>query len=209
MQFPQLKGEAVNNKINQFLLPLVIGFILLGIAIISNQTPNQDLQNMPSLPKPIAKEMVLITSAGQSTDTYIIKDIANKLMIHNYFMPQANTLDLDDIQSVVFVVGYSEINDTLFDTTYESEIDRIKNLIESCKELDLTVITVFIGGEHRKDTKTVWMLDYIGTHSDYIITTADGDKDQMLYKLASELKIPFTIVNKLDDISEPFASAFR
>ncbi|HSN66381.1 MAG TPA: DUF6305 family protein [Fusibacter sp.] len=199
----------MNKKINQFLLPLAIGFILISIAIISNQTPNQDLQNMPSLPKPIAKEMVLITSAGQSTDTYIIKDIANKLMIHNYFMPQASTLDLDDIQSVVFVVGYSEINDTLFDTTYENEIDRIKKLIDSCNELDLTVITVFIGGEHRKDAKTVWMLDYIGTNSDYIITTADGDKDHSLYKLANELKIPFTIVNKLDDISEPFASAFR
>ena len=199
----------MNKNIRQFLLPLAVGFILFGIAIISNQTPNQDLQNMPSLPKPIAKEMVLITSAGQSTDTYIIKDIANKLMIHNYFMPQASTLDLDDIQSVVLVVGYSEINDTLFDTTYESEVERIKKLIDSCNALDLTVITVFIGGEHRKDIRTVWMLDYIGSNSDYIITTADGDKDQSLYRLASELKIPFTIVNKLDDISEPFASAFR
>jgi hypothetical protein len=199
----------MNKKINQFILPLAVCFILIGIAITSNQPPNQDLQNMPSLPKPIAKEMVLITSAGQSTDTYIIKDIANKLMIHNYFMPQASKLDLEDIQSVVFVVGYSEINDTLFDTTYEGEKERIEKLIESCNALDLTVITVFIGGNHRKDKRTVWMLDYIGSNSDYIITTADGDRDQSLYSLANELKIPFTIVDKLDDISEPFASAFR
>ncbi len=199
----------MNKKIKQFILPLTVCFILLGIAIISNQTPNQDLQNMPSLPKPIAEEMVLITSAGQSTDTYIIKDIANKLMIHNYFMPQANALDLDDINSVVFVVGYSKIHETLFDTDFESEIARIEKLIDKCKDLELTIITVFIGGDHRKDTYTLSMLDYIGSNSDYIITTADGDKDQSLYKLAHTNKIPITIVNKLDDISEPFASAFR
>ena len=199
----------MNKKIRQFILPLTVCFILVGIAIISNQAPNQDLQNMPSLPKPIAEEMVLITSAGQSTDTYIIKDIANKLMIHNYFMPQASTLDLDDIKSVVFVVGYSKIHETLFDTDYESEIARIEKLIKACNELDLKIITVFIGGDHRNDTYTLSMLDYIGSNSDYIITTADGDKDQSLYKLANSLKIPITIVNKLDDISEPFASAFR
>jgi hypothetical protein len=191
------------------LLPFTVLLILTGLAIISREQLKLDIQNMPSLPKPIAVEMALITSAGQSTDTYIVKDIANKLMIHNYFMPQAQTIEMDDINSIVFVIGYSEISEMLFGTDYKTEVNRIKNLIAESKEKKLKIISVFIGGEHRKDARTLWFLTYIGENSDYIITTSDGDRDQNLYHFARERKIPITVVNKLDDISEPFASAFR
>lgn len=199
----------MNRTLNHLILPMLVLLFLIGLAIISAQHYEHDLQNMPSLPKPIAKEMVLITSAGQSTDTYVIKDIANKLMIHNYFMPQSQTLDYEEINSVVFVIGYSEISEMLFDTNYEDELNRIKKLIKESEKMDLKVISIFIGGQHRKDDNTIALLEYLGAHSDYIIATADGDRDQSLYQMAKENKIPITIVNKLEDISEPFASAFR
>lgn len=199
----------MNKTINHMLLPIIILILLVGLAVISQQQIDMNIQNMPSLPKPIAKEMALITSAGQSTDTYIVKDIANKLLIHNYFMPQAETIEMDDIHSIVFVVGYSEISEMLFGTNYETEIKRIMSLISESKNRELKIISVFIGGEHRKDDRTQWLLSYIGENSDYIITTSDGDRDQTLYQFARERKIPITVVNKLEDISEPFASAFR
>lgn len=199
----------MNKTVNHMLLPITVLLMLVGLAIISRQQVVLNIQNMPSLPKPIAKEMALITSAGQSTDTYIIKDIANKLMIHNYFMPQAQTLDMDDINSIVFVIGYSEISEMLFGTEYDTEVNRVKLLIDESKEKGLKIISVYIGGEHRKDERTEWFLSFIGENSDYIITTSDGDRDQNLYQFARSKKIPITVVNKLEDISEPFASAFR
>lgn len=199
----------MNKTLNHVLLPIAVLFMLIGLAIISKQQNDLEIQNMPSLPKPIAEEMTLITSAGQSTDTYIVKDIANKLMIHNYFMPQASTVDLDDIKSIVIVIGYSEISEMLFDIDFESEMRRIQDLIDEANQKELKIISVFIGGEHRKEDRTVQFLDYIGENSDYIIMTSDGDRDQKLYNAARENKIPITIVKKLEDISEPFASAFR
>lgn len=199
----------MNRTLNHMILPMLVLLFLLGLAVLSAQQYEHDLQNMPSLPKPIAKEMVLITSAGQSTDTYIVKDIANKLMIHNYFMPQSDSLEFDEINSVVFVIGYSEISEMLFDTNYEDELTRIKKLIAESKDMNLKIISVFIGGQHRKDEQTKTMIELLGANSDYIIATADGDRDQSLYQMANKNKIPITIVNKLEDISEPFASAFR
>lgn len=199
----------MSKTLNHILLPIAVLLMLVGLAVISKQQSELDIQNMPSLPKPIAKEMALITSAGQSTDTYIVKDIANKLMIHNYFMPQATAVELDDIKSIVFVIGYSEISEMLFGINYENEMSRVKALIAEGKKKDLKIISVFIGGEHRKDDRTVWFLEYIGENSDYIIMTTDGDRDQKLYNTAREKKIPITVVKKLEDISEPFASAFR
>lgn len=199
----------MNKTLNHILLPIAVLLMLIGLAIISKQQNDLEIQNMPSLPKPIAEEMTLITSAGQSTDTYIVKDIANKLMIHNYFMPQASTVELDDIKSIVIVIGYSEISEMLFGINFESEMRRIQDLIDEADQKDLRIISVFIGGDHRKDDRTIRFLNYIGENSDYIIMTSDGDRDQKLYKTARENKIPITIVKKLEDISEPFASAFR
>ncbi len=105
------------NKISMMLL------LFLLVFLVGNMSSNNVYirGRYPSLPRPIAKEVVLITSAGQSTDTYMIKDIANKLMIHNFFMPQAKKVDLEDVSSVIVVVGYSGIGEKLHQINFEEE----------------------------------------------------------------------------------------
>lgn len=188
-------------------MTLLVITIMLVVNYQQSQFANK--QYIPSLPRPIAKEMLLITSAGQSTDTYIIKDIANKLMIHNYFMPQGTDLDLEDINSIAFVVGYSEIGEKLHDISIEEELERVQSLLTLAHKEDITLITFYIGGKQRRSKETELLLLEIGTHSDYIISTTDGDFDEYISTLAKENNIPITLVNEITDISEPFASAFR
>ena len=164
---------------------------------------------LPSLPKPIAKEYALITSAGQGTDAYIINDIANKLMIHNYFMPQAKKDALDSVNTIVFAVGYSALGEKLHETSYETEKKRIKELLTAAKKQDITVITVFIGGRQGREKNTEELLSLVSAKSDYIITTKNGNGDGYLSELAKSNRIPLTVVNSVNDLSEPFASAFR
>lgn len=184
--------------------------IILGLLIINySDFQIKNKQYIPSLPRPIAKEMLLITSAGQSTDTYIIKDIANKLMIHNYFMPQGTDLDLEDIKSIAFVVGYSEIGEKLHDLTIKEELKRVKSLLTLAHKEEITLITFYIGGKQRRSKETELLLTEIASHSDYIISTTDGDYDQFISTLAKENNVPITLVNEITNISEPFASAFR
>lgn len=190
-------------------LLVMLGVFLLLILSSGASPVDFTTQNLPSLPRPIAQEMVLITSAGQSTDTYIIKDIANKLMLHNYFMPQATTLDLEDINTIVFVVGYSHINEKLYDLDYEQELNRIQTLIEKGLKQGMTMITVYIGGDFRLDEQTMHLLEQVSLHSDYIIATHDGQGNKALLRISQEQGIPLTLVRKLTDITEPFASAFR
>ncbi len=190
-------------------LLVMLGVFLLLILSSGASPVDFTTQNLPSLPRPIAQEMVLITSAGQSTDTYIIKDIANKLMLHNYFMPQATTLDLEDINTIVFVVGYSHINEKLYNLDYEQELNRIQTLIEKGLKQGMTMITVYIGGDFRLDEQTMHLLEQVSLHSDYIIATHDGQGNKALLRISQEQGIPLTLVRKLTDITEPFASAFR
>ncbi len=197
----------IEKKISWAIIALVIMLSMLVTNYRQSQLERK--QYIPSLPRPIAEEMLLITSAGQSTDTYIVKDIANKLMIHNYFMPQGTDLDLEDIKSIVFVVGYSDIGEKLHELTVKEELERVKSLLTLAHKEDITLITVYIGGKQRRSKETDLLLSEIGRYSDYIIGTTDGDFDHFISTIAKDNDIPITLVNEITDISEPFASAFR
>lgn len=193
-----------------------IAVILIGILIvfvknypILEKKRNMNILLLPSLPKPIAKEYALITSAGQSTDAYIVSDIANQLMIHNYFMPQANASDLKGIKTVVFVVGYSPFGKELHGTDNEGEQKRITELLKKAKEDKLAVITVYIGGKQRRNDETDALLKLICPYTNYLISTREADRDNFLSELTTENRIPLTLVGEVKDVEEPFASAFR
>jgi hypothetical protein len=197
-------------KIKSFVLVILIA---TGIFFLTNNVfekkKDMNILLLPSLPKPIAKEYALITSAGQSTDAYIISDIANQLMIHNYFMPQARETDLKGINTVVLVVGYSPFGKKLNGINNEGEKKRIMELLEKSKEENLVVITVYIGGKQRREKETDELLRLICPYTNYLISTKESDKDSFLSELATESKIPLTLVSEVNELSEPFASAFR
>lgn len=189
---------------------LVALFLLLMVNVaIFDKKRAANVQSVPTLPKPIAKEYALITSAGQGTDAYIINDIANKLLIHNYFMPQAEASNLDIVSTLVFVVGYSAIGERLHGISYDIERQRIIELVNKSKEENLVIIAVYIGGEHQRDKKTEELLSIIIPETDYLISTKDANRDGFLSDMAKSNKIPLTLVNGVNDLSEPFASAFR
>jgi len=196
------------KKVNR--LTMII--ILTAFVILAGRISAKDISlrgRYPSLPRPIATEVVLITSAGQSTDTYMIKDIANKLMIHNFFMPQAKKTDLEDVSSVIVVVGYSGIGEKIHEISFNEEKTRVNKLLEAATEKNLPIIAIHLGGDLRMDDKSYELLKLTAEKSDYIIALVSANEKNQLSDLAKELGIPLTLVKSVKDISEPFASAFR
>jgi hypothetical protein len=191
-----------------------IGSALLIIFIIwfsynADQQAYKRSDNILSLPRAIGTETVLITSAGQSTDAYLVKDVANKLMIHNFFMPQAVEPDLEGINTVVFVVGSSEFGEKLHGITYGNEKKRVDSLLKSLKKNKVTIITMYLGGQQRRNKKTEALLEMTCKESQYLISTVSADQDNYLSDLCSEYKVPLTLVRHVKDIAEPFVSIFR
>ncbi|MCT4509332.1 MAG: DUF6305 family protein [Tepidibacter sp.] len=199
----------MKSNILKFIVFICVLIILAALSNTSRIQVNDNRYVLPSLPRPIAKDKVLITSAGQSTDTYIVKDIANKLMIHNFFMPQAENVELEDINTVVFVVGYSAIGENLHDLTYEEEKKRIEDLIKKLEHRDITIITIFIGDRENKKKETNEFLDLACRYANYVIGTQNNNNNRYLVKLARKYNFPLTIVEDVTGLSEPFASAFR
>lgn len=199
----------MNIKLQRSLLLFVLILLVFFLFLKSESVYYARNTTIPSLPRPIAKEIVLITSAGQSTDTYIVKDIANKLMLHNYFMPQATGFDLEGIQSILVVVGYSDVSEKLGQFSFDEEKERINDLLKLAKIYDKEIITVYIGGKQRRTEETDALLDIVIPKSHYIISTLEGDYDEKLIQASRHYNIPITLVERIGNISEPLASAFR
>jgi hypothetical protein len=186
---------------------LAILCILMNIPF--SERSNTKIFTLPGLPRPIAKAPVVITSAGQSTDTYIIHDISNQLMIRSFFMPQAEDIDIKDIKTIVFSVDYSSLGTKYKDISYDEEKKRINKLIKKAKDKELTVLTIVLGGKQPHEKKTEELLRLIGNQTDYFIGLRGSGNEEILTELAENRDIPLTLVDGVNDISEPYASAFR
>lgn len=188
--------------------------IIIAVLLVMTDMPIAEKQKekiftLPVLPRPIAQQPVLITSAGQSTDTYILRDISNQLMIRSYFMPQAGADDLEDIRTIVFVVGYSSLGMKLQGISFEEEKERIEKLLQAAEDYGITIITVAFGGEHSYEHKTGELLRMISARSDYLIGLSESGNEIILTELAKSEDIPLTLAESVNDVSKPFASAFR
>ncbi len=201
------------NKQNLILITTILlltAFAALGLnALYTNGTKELKTFSMPGLPRPIAREDIIITSAGQSTDAFIIRDMANQLMLHNYFMPQVTGEDLSSENTLVLVVGYSSVGLKLHNTSYKNELDRLTKLLEAAKNKESIVITIYIGGKERRGQKTDELLKLVSPYTDYFIGTRDANFDNFIGELVGESKMTVTLVKNINNISSPFASAFR
>lgn len=124
-------------------------------------------------------------------------------------MPQAKAEDMEDINTIVFVVGYSSLGTKLQNISYEEEKARIEKLLKKVEEEEIKVLTVALGGESAREDKTEDLLRLVGAKTDYFILIRGSSIENTMTELARERDIPLTLVNEVKDISGPFASAFR
>jgi len=198
--------------INLQLLKKVVAFIL-GILVTSsiiltiNNEQNSIQNQLTYLSQPIASEKILITSAGQSTDTYIIKDVANDLLLENIFIPNAEPSDLDGVNSMVIVVAHSHIGELLHDIDYEEEYMRVQELVQDAQTKEIPIIGVYIGGQMRNYKKTNQMIELVFSSSTYNFVV--GETKNLTTQLSHETDVPMIYVDSLQQIKGPFSSLFR
>lgn len=199
----------MKQKIFRSMLLVTVLILLLLINMPFKHKNESKIFTLPGLPRPIAKEPIIITSAGQSTDTYIINDISNQLMIRSFFMPQARDEDINEADTIVFVIGNSSLGMKLQKINYEEEKMRIESLVKKAKDNNSVILAIALRGEQSRDNKNEDILRLICKNSDYMIGLRKSENENILIELSKDCDIPLTLVNKIYDISEPFASAFR
>ncbi|SHJ11420.1 DUF6305 family protein [Lutispora thermophila] len=198
-------------KKNVWRIMLIIVFLFSYLIINTKvlESNNKNVFSIPGLPRPIGKEPVIITSAGQSTNTYIIKDISNRLMLRSYFLPQAKSNDLKEAKTIVFSIDYSPLSLKLQGKKYEEEKERIKELVDKADHIDMKIVSIVFGGKKQNKKENIELLDIVLPKSDYIIGVKESYCESYIIQIAKDNDIQITLVDGVKAIYEPFASIFR
>lgn len=201
------KKELINKKYSIVTILILFGLLLIGRYFDMEQNGGES--SFRALPRPIAKEPLLITSAGQSTDIYVVKDIANKLMLDNYFIPLATNQQIEGMESVVMVVGYSEVGIRLNELDFKKEKNRVGELLNEIADKDISLITIYLRGKQMLTKENRELLSLTSQYSDYLIVVEENGTYENFSDLAQMNDILITIVDDIIEVSEPFVSAFR
>ena len=95
--------------------------------------------------------------------------------------------------------------------TVDSEASRLKTIIDHCKEKGIFIIAVHVGGTATRGapgSDNERMIDAVAPFADYIIATADSNKDNRFTDIAMEKGVAYTQVDYALDLVDIFKQVF-
>jgi len=190
---------------------------------------------------PIAEFPVLTTSAGQSADINTLNIVADEAGLkYDYCdVPTVEMIDagtglggaksgpgfhvevLTDLgkypiktpyKTIIFAIGASMKGMGASGLTIESEVKRLKNIIDYCKKNKILIIAVHVGGLSKRGapgSDNEKMIDAVAPFADYIIVTKDGNKDGRFTAITEKNKINLTEIEYALDIVDVLKQVFR
>ncbi len=155
-----------------------------------------------------AKEPAVITSAGQSADTQMVKVLAerNKILLH--FSPLGGVEDVQKAKSLIIVIGGSTKGMGAAGIDADKEASRIQKLLAKAKDLKIPVIGMHIGGKARRGDLSDRFISLVVPQASYLIVVKEGDSDEIFSKAASKNNIPIVLVNRIAEAQAPLKSIY-
>jgi len=101
-------------------------------------------------------------------------------------------------QAVIFAIGASLKGMGASGLTVETEVKRVTEIIQYCKQNKLAVIAVHPGGQSKRGapgSDNERMIDAVAPFADYIIVAKDGNKDGRFTNIAKQKGIPLSQVD--------------
>ncbi len=98
-------------------------------------------------------------------------------------------------KSVVFAIGASMKGMGASGLTLEDEEARLKDVLEFCQANGIFIMAVHIGGESKRGaagSDNERMIDAVAPFADYLVVTADSNKDGRFTTIAQKNSIPLT-----------------
>ncbi len=216
----------------------ILGLAIL-ISFMLFLVPSSQILAETEIPK--AKLPVLTTSAGQSPDVTTINIVLEEAGIkYDYCdVPAVEILDAGvglagkesgpgfhvevytdtekfpigtPYKTVIIAIGASLKGMGASGLTVETEVSRLKKIIDNCKKKKMFIIGVHVGGTSKRGapgSDNERMIDAVAPFADYLIVTADGNKDGRFDTIAKEKGIPLTLIEYALDLVEIFKQVFQ
>jgi hypothetical protein len=220
----------MKNDQRIILFPLFIGVLLLAFVSMAavDEIPKSGLP-------------VLTTSAGQSADVETLNVICEEAGV-NYDYCDVPTMDLikagvgladkesgpgfhvevntdlaaypkgTPYKTIIFAIGASLKGMGASGLTVDAEVDRLKKIIDHCKQEKIFIIAMHAAGTSGRGapgSDNEKMIDAVAPFADYIIVAADSNKDGRFDTIAKDKGIPITQVEYALEIVDIIKQVFE
>lgn len=114
-------------------------------------------------------------------------------------------------KTVIIAIGASLKGMGASGLTVESEVNRLKKIIDYCKENKIFIVGTHIGGTSKRGAPggdNEKMIDTVAPFADYLIVTSDGNKDGRFTNIAKDKGIPLTEIEYALDLVDIFKKVF-
>lgn len=175
----------------------------------SSAAPAAQEIKIEALKEAFAEQPILLTSVGQSADVEMVKVMIEKNELTYTMKALATPDDLGDNKTLLLAIGGSSKGLGAAGIDANQEIERVKKLIAAADEKGMSIIAVHIGGEARRGELSDKFIAPSFEKADYAVVVKDGDKDQMMSKLASDAGIPMALVASMGEVVAPLKAAFK
>jgi hypothetical protein len=155
-----------------------------------------------------ANQPAMITSCGQSPDTFVVKVLCDRMKITVSYDPLIKAESLKDIKTLMIVIGGSAkgLGEAGIDDSME--LERVRGVLTKAKDGKIPVVGIHIGGEARRGPLSVKFVELVSPRADYLIVAEDGNKDGYFTKLSKEKKIPLTTIKETLDLGDVLKRMF-
>ena len=114
-------------------------------------------------------------------------------------------------KTVIFAIGASLKGMGASGLTVNDEVNRLKAIIQYCKDKGIFIIGVHVGGQSKRGapgSDNERMIDAVAPFADYLIVTKDSNKDGRFTQIAQEKNIPLTEVDYALNLVDTLQAVF-
>ncbi|MDH4220599.1 MAG: DUF6305 family protein, partial [Candidatus Aminicenantes bacterium] len=115
-------------------------------------------------------------------------------------------------KTIIFAIGASLKGMGASGLTVDAEVNRIKKIIDYCKQKNIFIIALHAAGTSGRGapgSDNEKMIDAVAPFADYIIVAADSNKDGRFTSIAQDKNIPLTQVEYALEIVDIFKQVFE
>ena len=155
------------------------------------------------------EQPLLITSAGQNAEVLMASVLAKRAGLDSKLSKIASPKDLENIKTIVLVVGASSkgLGAAGLDTAKEK--DRVNLLIEEAQKKNIPLLCLHLGGEARRGQLSDEFISAFLPFARMAIVVKSGNKDGIFTRICEEKNIPLVEVEKTVDAQTPLKNAFK
>ena len=179
-------------------------FITLGILVVV-----PILQLCCQETEGIFEQPLLITSAGQNAEVQIAAVLAKRAGLNYTLSKQATAADLENIKTLVLVLGTSLKGLGAAGLDVDKERERVIALIAFVQKNQVPLLCLHLGGEARRGRQTDDLIAEVLPLAKMLIVVKSGNSDGFFSKLCQPKNIPLIEVEKTADAQVPLQKAFK